>query len=223
MLLKVMLAIRERMFESLPDFDNSAACNSGSAFHTCSRHESFDKHLWNEKDSSSDRIYSLMLESSSVSWLHSEMKEVTRSCSSRSSSDLFMTSSASSMLLFARNPSENIKKLNWINPSNLIETVLFDFLLSRNSAASVGLRFLDDMRRRIFLKLILLPTLPKELSDDRSTLAGFALFWFTELNLTGDEMFRCNGGFTFDVRLGWREFGRWLRSPGSWLKSTSLS
>lgn len=56
-----------------------------------------------------------MLVSSSVSWLHSEMNEVTRSCSSRSSNDLFMTSSASSMLLDIWMKSEwNIKQSNWV-------------------------------------------------------------------------------------------------------------
>lgn len=63
-------------------------------------HDSFDKHLDNERDF--DQINSLTLVSSSVSSLHFEMKETTRSCSSRSSVDLFMNSSASSMLLMMK-------------------------------------------------------------------------------------------------------------------------
>lgn len=110
-----MSAIRERMFQSLSLITWLLSFQQSFTVNTCSRHESFDKHLWNEKDSSSDRSNSLMLVSSSVSWLHSETKEATCSCSSRSSNDLFIASSASSMLLFVRNiESENMKKPNWI-------------------------------------------------------------------------------------------------------------
>lgn len=62
----------------------------------CVSHESFHKHLCNQD---ADPINLLTLLSSSVSSLHFDTYETIRSCSSRSSKELFTTSSASSMLL----------------------------------------------------------------------------------------------------------------------------
>lgn len=60
--------------------------------------------------------------------------------------------------------------------SHLIEVALFDFLLSRwSSDASLGLRRLDDIRRRKFLKLVVLPALAIDVPDLRSTSVGLVL------------------------------------------------
>jgi hypothetical protein len=63
---------------------------------------------------------------------------------------------------------------------NLIESVLFDFRLSRHRstaivAASIGFRRFDDIRRRNLLKLILLVVLVSETSDKRSESLSFVV------------------------------------------------
>lgn len=82
------------------DNNNDGGCFAFSpfpSFRTC--HESFDKHLGNESDSNPINLLTLASSSSSVSSLHLEMNDAARACSSRSSNELFMTSSASVMLL----------------------------------------------------------------------------------------------------------------------------
>lgn len=114
--------------------------------------------------------------------------------------------------------------------SNLIEIVLFDFLLSRCSSdmvdCSLGLRPLDDIRRKNLRKLILLPVLANDVSEDRSV----SLTLVVSLNRIGDEIFRDKGCFARREKFGCSDFGRrafslslyFLRSSGKG-KSTSLS
>jgi hypothetical protein len=86
--------------------------------------------------------------------------------------------------------------------TNLIQTVLFDFLFSRCDSAAVEAsngRF-EDIRRKKFLKLILLPALANDVSDERSI--SFDFLAAVSLNLIGDEMFRATGNLTFWFRFG---------------------